>query len=67
MTPRGVLLVILRDLFPAWEIWVCDRGVWRAAGFTLVSSSTVEGLVGHLAGADPAAFERAARRITGSL
>ncbi|GAA1524588.1 hypothetical protein GCM10009678_02310 [Actinomadura kijaniata] len=63
MTPRDVLLVVLRDLFPQWEIWVCDRGVWRAAGFMLVSSSTVEGLVEHLAGADPDSFAKAARRF----
>ncbi|WP_067825926.1 hypothetical protein [Actinomadura kijaniata] len=63
MTPRDVLLVVLRDLFPQWEIWVCDRGVWRAAGSMLVSSSTVEGLVEHLAGADPGSFAKAARRL----
>ncbi|MGK5557195.1 hypothetical protein ACSNOI_36855 [Actinomadura kijaniata] len=62
MTPRDVLLAVLRDLFPRWEIRH-ERGVWRAAGFMLVSSSTVEGLVEHLAGADPDSFAKAARRF----
>ncbi|WP_067830609.1 hypothetical protein [Actinomadura kijaniata] len=65
MSPRDVLLAVLRELFPRWEVWVCDRGVWRAAGFMLISASTVEGLLEHLAGADPDAFATAARRFAG--
>ncbi|GAA1576581.1 hypothetical protein GCM10009678_69090 [Actinomadura kijaniata] len=64
MNPRVVLLAILQDLFPTWEIWICDRGVWRAAGVMLVSASTIDGLVEHLAGADPDGFTQAARRFT---
>ncbi|GAA1577258.1 hypothetical protein GCM10009678_69910 [Actinomadura kijaniata] len=65
MAPRDVLLVILRDLFPAWDIWTCDRGVWRAAGSMLVSASTAEALMEHLAGAGPDAFQAAARAFAG--
>ncbi len=64
MTPRDVLVVMLRELFPGWEIWH-ERGVWRAAGFMIISASTVEGLLDHLAGADPDAFETAARGFAG--
>ncbi|GAA1542750.1 hypothetical protein GCM10009678_26550 [Actinomadura kijaniata] len=62
MTPVDVLLSILRELFPQWDIWH-ERGVWRAAGFVLVSASSVDGLVEHLAGADPDAFGEVARRL----
>ncbi|GAA1550264.1 hypothetical protein GCM10009678_36490 [Actinomadura kijaniata] len=65
MTPRDVLLVLLRQWFPRWDIWICDRGVWRAAGFMLISASSVEGLLEHLAGTDPEAFDQAARTFAG--
>ncbi|MGK5550014.1 hypothetical protein ACSNOI_00225 [Actinomadura kijaniata] len=54
--------MILRESFPRWDIRH-ERGVWRAAGFVLVSASSVDGLVEHLADADPGAFEEAARRL----
>ncbi|GAA1555255.1 hypothetical protein GCM10009678_42820 [Actinomadura kijaniata] len=64
MSPANALLAVLREWFPGWDIWY-ERGVWRAAGFMLISSSTADGLVEHLAGADPDAFARVARRFEG--
>ncbi|GAA1538899.1 hypothetical protein GCM10009678_21490 [Actinomadura kijaniata] len=57
MSPPTTLLASLRETFPDWDIWVCDRGVWRATGPTLLSASTAEKLIEHLV-ADPDALKQ---------
>jgi len=57
-----VLAAVLRGWFPGWDIWH-ERGVWHATGFVILRASTIEALLDHLAGADPDAFERAAKRL----
>ncbi|WP_158587964.1 hypothetical protein [Actinomadura logoneensis] len=42
MTGRALLLRLLRDAFPDWEVFVDDRSVWRATGVVLVSASSAE-------------------------
>lgn len=59
MPDDRVALLLLRHLFPHWSITL-DGGVWRATGRILISSSHLEGLLGLLHTADPAAVERAA-------
>ena len=59
MTARALLLSLVRDLFPHWDVWVCDRGVWRASGVILISSSSLEGLLDGLGAADPDALAAA--------
>ncbi|WP_067488743.1 hypothetical protein [Actinomadura hibisca] len=62
MTARLLLLSFVRDLFPHWDIWVCDRDVWRASGVILISSSSLEGLLDGLGAADPDALAAATQR-----
>ncbi|MGI5165035.1 hypothetical protein ACQEU3_11830 [Spirillospora sp. CA-253888] len=63
MPVQTLLLRLLGGLFPTWDIWICDRGIWRAAGATLISASTCEALLHHLAAADPDALRVAARKL----
>ncbi|MEV4253305.1 hypothetical protein AB0J52_09055 [Spirillospora sp. NPDC049652] len=56
---RAVLLVMLRRAFPAWEIDLCGRGIWRAEGPILISASSCDGFVQALGDADPEALAKA--------
>ncbi|RFU39541.1 hypothetical protein DZF91_21865 [Actinomadura logoneensis] len=53
---RALVLVMLRQMFPAWDIRLCDRGIWRAEGPILISASSCDGLVQALGDADPEAL-----------
>ncbi|MFC9972248.1 hypothetical protein ACFVH6_15325 [Spirillospora sp. NPDC127200] len=64
MTARTVLLALLREVFPAWDIWICDRGVWRATGLAVISASLADGLLERLANADADAVQYAAARLS---
>ncbi|MEV4252346.1 hypothetical protein AB0J52_04160 [Spirillospora sp. NPDC049652] len=55
MTGRVLLLHLLREAFPQWDVFVDDRSVWRAAGVVLVSASSAEALADALVRADPEA------------
>lgn len=55
----AVILVLLRRLFPAWDIHLCERGIWRAEGSILISASSCDGFVQALGGADPEAMAKA--------
>ncbi|WP_067477480.1 hypothetical protein [Actinomadura hibisca] len=57
---RLLVLALVRQMFPRWDIWICDQGVWRAAGPVVISASSSDGLLTHLAGADAEAIRRAA-------
>lgn len=55
MTGRVLLLHVLREMFPQWDVFVDDRSVWRATGAVLVSASSAEALADVLVRADPEA------------
>ncbi|MFC5186149.1 hypothetical protein [Actinomadura harenae] len=55
MTGRVLLLHVLREVFPQWDVFVDDRSVWRAVGVVLVSASSAEALADVLVRADPEA------------
>ncbi|MEV5575267.1 hypothetical protein AB0L06_34955 [Spirillospora sp. NPDC052269] len=55
---RAVILVVLRRMFPAWDIHLCRRGIWRAEGPILISASSCDGFVQALGDADPEAFAK---------
>ncbi|WP_026414667.1 hypothetical protein [Actinomadura oligospora] len=48
MTGRVLLLHLLREVFPQWDVFVDDRSVWRATGALLVSASSPEVLADAL-------------------
>ncbi|MFC5184537.1 hypothetical protein [Actinomadura harenae] len=60
---RAVILVVLRRMFPAWDIHLCGRGIWRAEGPMLISASSCDGFVQALGDADPEALARAAEGL----
>lgn len=64
MPDDRVALLLLRHLFPHWEITL-DGGMWRATGRVLISSSHLQGLLVLLQVADPSAVWRAAELLEG--
>ncbi|MGI5164290.1 hypothetical protein ACQEU3_08050 [Spirillospora sp. CA-253888] len=58
---RLIVLGLVRQMFPRWDIWICDQGVWRATGPVVISASSADGLLERLAGADANAVKQAAR------
>ncbi|MFC4911597.1 hypothetical protein [Actinomadura gamaensis] len=63
MSARKLLTAVLRDLYPHWDVFVDDRGIWRAAGAILISASSVEALLDALTAADPDATAKAGQRL----
>ncbi|WP_026410803.1 hypothetical protein [Actinomadura oligospora] len=55
---REVILLVLRRMFPAWDIHLCRQGIWRAEGSILISASSCDGFVQALGDADPEAFAK---------
>lgn len=60
---ESVALLLLRHLFPQWNIARDEIGIWRAAGPILISSSDLDGLLDMLAVADPGATREAIRLL----
>ncbi|MCP2334820.1 hypothetical protein [Actinomadura rupiterrae] len=63
MSARTLLTAVLRDLYPHWDVFVDNRGIWRAAGPTLISASSAEALLDALTTADPDATTKASQRL----
>jgi len=60
---EGVVLLLLRRLFPEWDVARDERGGWRVSNLGLAWSGDLDGLLTLLAAADSGSARRAVRLL----